>query len=431
MTPVITRTLSADHITPVRAYAALRSHAKERSSFLIEAAPFGAGGGRYSVLGYRARREAMYPGGGGLLRLLADDLKSEEVAESFAARMSQGLYGFISYDFVHALHKVEPWANEGEHARMLRDATVVVFDHAAQTLTIAGASPGALNRCEWEMTHGPEMRALAFPDRGHMPEGLDIPQSDAAFAEKVRKALRFLAASEQERLILARTFRAPERGADMLDIYRALKLLSPSRHHFFFEFGASPMAEAFCVVGASSELVARVKDGQVLWNADGEIKEQDLQVALREAGYEDLHGISLLRSVFPIKQVVGSRVPRITEIIRRLETAPRRIWGGAVGFACPGGDYEFVLARTAIVQRHGYVEVLGATDILRDTDAESSALKTVEDARSALAAIRAGQDAAAQREEEAEKKRIREAEAAAKAAEAVAAVKEGEEPPKS
>lgn len=369
----------------------------------------------------------MYPGGGSLLGLLADDLKSDEVADSFAARMSQGLYGFITYDYVHALHKVEPWANEGEHARMMREATVVVFDHAEQTLTIAGPGPAAVNRCEWEMTHGPSMPGLPIPSRDHLPEGLDIPQSDAAFAEKVRKALRFLAASEQERLILARTFRAPERGADTLDAYRALKLLSPSRWHFFFEFGASPMAEGFCIAGASSDIVARVKDGQVTFDADGEMREQDLQIALNESGLGDKPGIALLRSIFPVKRIVGSRVPRITEIIRRIETSPRRIWGGAVGFACPGGDYEFMLARTAIVLRAGYFEVLGAADIVQNTDAESTAQATMEDARAALVAIRLAQDMARRREEAEERKRQREAElAAAKEAEAtLAKEKEG------
>lgn len=418
MSSVITRTLSADHITPVRAYAALRSHAKDRSSFLIEAAPFGAGGGRYSVAGYRARREAMYPGGGTLIGLLTDDLKSEELPDSFAARMSQALAGFISYDFVHALHRIEPWADEGEHARMMRDATVVVFDHAAQTLTIAGSSKGAVNRCEWEMTHGPEVLGLPVPDRTLMPEGLDVPQSDAAFAEKVRKALRFLAGSEQDRLVMARTFRAPQRDADMLDVYRALKLLSPSRHHFFFEFGASPMAEGFCVAGASSDLIARLKDGLVTWSEDGEMKEQPLDVALREAGHEEETGVAMLRSAFPAKQIVGNRAPRVLEIIRRLETAPRRLWGGGIGFACPGGEYEFVLARTTIVLRNGYFEVLGAADVASDIEPESSAVKTIEDARAALASIRTAQDAAVKREEEAAKKRAKEEEAAAaKAAE--------------
>lgn len=44
---IVTRTLAADHVTPVRAYAALRSHAAGRSSFLFESVHPGERWGRY------------------------------------------------------------------------------------------------------------------------------------------------------------------------------------------------------------------------------------------------------------------------------------------------------------------------------------------------------------------------------------------------
>ena len=36
MSTIFTRTLAADHLTPVQAYAALKSHAPQQSSFLFE-----------------------------------------------------------------------------------------------------------------------------------------------------------------------------------------------------------------------------------------------------------------------------------------------------------------------------------------------------------------------------------------------------------
>ena len=51
VSPIVTRTLAADHVTPVRAYAALRSHAPSLSSFLLESVHPGERWGRYSIIG--------------------------------------------------------------------------------------------------------------------------------------------------------------------------------------------------------------------------------------------------------------------------------------------------------------------------------------------------------------------------------------------
>src|SRR5690349_23796551 len=56
MKPVSTQTLVADRLTPVAAYAALR-RADAGPSFLLESVVSGERWGRYSILGYRPRRE--------------------------------------------------------------------------------------------------------------------------------------------------------------------------------------------------------------------------------------------------------------------------------------------------------------------------------------------------------------------------------------
>ena len=54
---VATLTLVADTITPVRAYASLRSAAGNAASFLLESVTAGERWGRYSILGYCPKRE--------------------------------------------------------------------------------------------------------------------------------------------------------------------------------------------------------------------------------------------------------------------------------------------------------------------------------------------------------------------------------------
>src|SRR5271170_4706678 len=54
---VATLTFVADTMTPVRAYAALRRAAGDAASFLLESVVGGERVGRYSILGYRPKRE--------------------------------------------------------------------------------------------------------------------------------------------------------------------------------------------------------------------------------------------------------------------------------------------------------------------------------------------------------------------------------------
>ena len=56
---VCTRTLVADGLTPVAAYATLRQADPERASFLFESVVAGDRWGRYSILGYRPRYDAI------------------------------------------------------------------------------------------------------------------------------------------------------------------------------------------------------------------------------------------------------------------------------------------------------------------------------------------------------------------------------------
>lgn len=387
VTTPVTRSFAADHITPVRAYAALRSHVKERSSFLLEAGPAAAGGGRFSILGYRVRTEALYPGGGNALDLLEQDLVSGEPYATFAEALSQALIGYIAYDVVHAMNGIDPWPDETDVARLMRDATVAVFDHAKQTVTIAGRTKGAVERCAWEMTHGPELPALAVPEEGARPEHLDAFVNDATYAMKARRALAYIEKGEASNVMLARGFRSPLRGADPFDVYRALRVLQPAMRHFFLEFGEMPIAEGISILGSADEVLATGPSR-----------------------------VDVLREKFPAASVIGEPRKRATEIIRELEVSSRRAWGGLVGYAIPGGDFELNVARVTVIARRGFFEVTGAAEVAKGTAPEDAEQATWTDARGAFAAIRAAHDVAKAREAAEEAKRAKE-EAAAKAKE--------------
>jgi len=132
VSPVVTRTLAADHVTPVRAYAALRSHAQDRSSFLLESVHPGERWGRYSIIGSSARTEARYgTGHEALAEITADiqgltppdpvsgtafadtetlaSLPAAELAAGFVEALKTGLLaGGALWERVRAVEAVDP-----------------------------------------------------------------------------------------------------------------------------------------------------------------------------------------------------------------------------------------------------------------------------------------------------------------------------------
>jgi len=452
VTELITRTLSADHLTPVRAYAALRAQSPGRSSFLLESVVPGERWGRYSIAGYRARSEAVYPAGGDALALIGQDLAGLEGGTGIAERFARALVGYVAYDAVHPIHRVEPWPNEGELARLMRDATVVVFDNLEQTLTIGAATKNTVDRCAWEMTHGPELAPVAPPDRAAVPENLDVSMDDATYAKRVSRVKDYIAAGDAFQVVLARTFTSPIGDADPFDVYRALRVLSPSPYLYFLDFAETPMAERLMIAGASPETMVRIEHGRMTLRpiagtrrrgaSDEEDralaaelladpKERAEHVMLIDLARNDLgrvcapgsitlaenmaveryshvmHIVSevsgtprpdasagdLVRAAFPAGTLTGAPKVRATQIIRELETAPRGIYGGAIGYLGGDGTIDLAIAIRTVVARRGSFEVTAGAGIVEASVPELEAEETRNKAGAALAAIRAAQDA--------------------------------------
>jgi anthranilate synthase component 1 len=467
--PIVTRTLAADHVTPVRAYAALRSHTRRQSSFLFESVHPGERWGRYSIIGYRARSEMMWRVGHDVLGGLGADIAGLEVpapvppspfadTENLAARLTQALVGFVAYDAVHEAHKVAPWPGSDTLARVLRGATVVVFDNLRQTLTIAGESLGEVNRCEWEMMNGPELFPLTAPDAQAAPLAVDVSVDDATFKARVARAKEYIAAGDVFQVVLARTFSAPARGADPFDVYRALRVLSPSPYLYFLDYAEMDFAPGLTIAGASPETFVRLNGGKMTLRPIAgtrprgatpaedtalaaellaDPKERAEHVMLIDLARNDVGRVSdpgsvaltanmvveryshvmhivsevtgtpradvtpgdVVRSAFPAGTLSGAPKVRAMQIIRELEEDARGVYGGAVGYVMPDGDLDFAIAIRTVIFRDGRFEVSAGAGIVEGSVPQLEAEETRNKARAALAAIRAAQDAVHERAE--------------------------------
>src|SRR5690606_5495110 len=270
MAPLYTRTLVVDGVTPVGVYRVLREQA-ERGSFLLESVVPGERWGRYSILGYRPRAEVILRperGRDPFARLAELAPGGEASSEDVAARFARAHVGLIAYDIVHYATKVDPWPElEREQrpiARLVSDATVIVFDNVTHTATIAAHDPADLERAEHDILRSAALPAFSPPDPRALPAEVDVNVSDAEYGRIVERAKEFIRAGDAFQIVPARTFSTPAGAADPFDVYRALRVLSPAPYMYLFELPASEGVPRIAIAGASPETLVRVQDNRIV-----------------------------------------------------------------------------------------------------------------------------------------------------------------------
>jgi anthranilate synthase component I len=289
-----THTLVGDGLTPVRAYAALRAADPDGASFLLESVVGGERWGRYSILGYRPRWEALLDRQGWSLRPGSGDPSGASVPKlsfaegdpietaatlfrrpppgdpSMAARFAASHVGYLAWDIVHRIEKVPPGndATWTKHfvplAHFLGGAVVVVFDALAQTVTIAAESEADVTRALADLEHAPRLGAIRVPDRHLLPNDVSIDVDDAAFVERVLRAKEYIAAGDAFQIVLARTFSVPRAGRDPFDVYRAMRLVNPSPYMYFVDLPPAPGTTGrLRIAGASPETMVKLQGGMM------------------------------------------------------------------------------------------------------------------------------------------------------------------------
>ena len=280
---IATRTLVADNLTPVGAYAALRQADPARASFLFESVVGGDRWGRFSILGYRPRYEAILGADGWTLRgdahvsleAAGDPLAAAEplfrasdargTVANPAAKLARAHFGFLAWDLVHAIEKVPAWPageTNGPLARFVGGATLVVFDALAQTVTIAAEREEDVDRAHADLTTPATLRRIALPDRTRIPADVVVDVDDATYEANVRRAQEYIAAGDAFQIVLARRFRVPRGGREPFDVYRAMRVINPSPYMYFLDFPPAPGESTRTQnLGASPETMVRLEEG--------------------------------------------------------------------------------------------------------------------------------------------------------------------------
>lgn len=448
---IFRRSLVVDGITPVGAYAALRLAAGD-GSFLLESVVAGERWGRYSILGYRPRKSITLfgePGVDPFERLNDLAPTGADEGQDVAERFARAHVGLIPYDIVHYSTKVDAWPGPPRVvARLLSESTVIVFDNLTHTASIAAHSAEDLERAVADLTRVPALAPLPPPDPNGIPEDIQVDTSDAEYGLKVERVKEYIRAGDAFQVVPARTFSSAAAGADPLDVYRAMRVLSPAPYMYMLELPERDNAEAVAVIGASPETLVRVEGRQITLRPiagtrpRGATPEQDdalaeemladpkevsehvmlIDLARNDVGRvskagsvevpvrmtveryshvmhitsevvgqlaDNLGPWDVLRATFPAGTLSGAPKVRAMQIIRELEARPRFAYGGAVGYATRGTDLDFAIAIRTVVMRRGRFEVTAGAGLVADSVPQLEAEETRNKARAALAAIAA------------------------------------------
>jgi anthranilate synthase component 1 len=457
MKPIYTQILVADRLTPVGAYAALRRAAPDTPSFLLESVVAGERWGRYTILGYRPRREVrldapstgqVFSAGDPFAELARQIHVGEPAERDVAARFARAHIGYLAYDLVHFASKVDRFPVHEPLARLVSDATVVVFDNLRQTMTIASDDPGEVERARRDLEHVAGLRPLPTPDPSALPDGVDFAIDDTTYEANAERAKEYIRAGDVFQLQLGRSMITSAAGTDPFDVYRALRVLSPSPYMYFVDFPDRPGMPGMQIAGASPETLVRVEDEVVtvrplagtrrrgrtpaedaelaseLLSDPKEIAEHVMLIDLArndvgrvaEVGSvrvpirlqverfshvmhivsevcgkvrQDLGPWDVVRAAFPAGTLTGTPKVRAMQIIRELEQRPRGLYGGAVGWIGPSRDLDLAIAIRTVICRAGQFEITAAAGIVEGSVPALEAKETRNKARAALSAIRA------------------------------------------
>lgn len=372
MEEITTRTLDLQGMSPARAYAALRAKAPDRTSFLLEMTEPDEGGEQRSVIGFLAKRESAYPAAVdalGAVGAVAAEMPPVHERAEVAAGCLHDVLSVILFDAVLAAHGLAPWPDLSFVGREIREATSIVIDHVAGTITIAATNANVVERVARVLAAAPELAELP-PATGAKLESFFEQPPEAAFTKQLGKAGRRLSLGSLSELSFGRRFSAPPRGADMFDVLRALREASPGRYVFFVENARSPMFPAYAVAGvARSALRLHASSGAAA-----------ISKALIEA--------------FPIEKLCGAPAKDALSAWRDIAATGVGVRGSAIVRTRPGGVVEVLRSHVMVTFEEDQLHAHGVAKVIEGRDARAHTAAAAEDVLAELSAICRAHDAA-------------------------------------
>ncbi|HEX2765304.1 MAG TPA: anthranilate synthase component I family protein [Candidatus Limnocylindria bacterium] len=463
LAPVQSLELAADTLSPIA--AALRLG--PRCAFLLESVEEGARYGRYSLVGVHGRtlevrgdRATLHDDGRTEQHDAPDPLealrrvlphRSPAVGDP-AFTLASGV-GYVAYEAAARWERVpvpEPDPLGLPEAVFHLPSVVIVFDHLEQVARVS-----TLRDAHAEERIAGVVEALATPAAaeaparvvGGRPPAERDPAARARYEAGVARLVEEIHAGEMLQCVLARRFEVPTERSP-LEIYRSLRRINPSPYLFYVDL--APAAPGAAVVGASPELLVRVRGDEVVTRpiagtrpraedpADDALLEEDLRADPKELAehamlvdlarndvgrvatpasvevtslraveryrhvmhlVSEVHGhlrpeldaFDAVRATFPAGTLSGAPKVRAMEAIAELEGERRGPYGGAIGYFSPH-DVECAITIRSAVVHDGRATVHAGAGVVADSLPFREAAEVESKAASMLAAVSEGSD---------------------------------------
>ncbi|MEO5621379.1 MAG: anthranilate synthase component I [Cypionkella sp.] len=468
--------LAADLDTPVSLM--LKLGEARSDTFLLESVTGGEVRGRYQIIGMkpdliwqclgaqsRINRTARFdpqaftalPGHPlDTLRALIAESRIE-LPEGMPA-VAAGLFGYLGYDMIRLvehLPNVNPDPLGLPDAVLMRPSVVAVLDGVKGEVTVvapAWASSGLNARAAYAQAAERVMDALRDLDRAPAaqrdlgdagPVGEMVSNfTHEGYKAAVEKAKGYIRAGDIFQVVPSQRWKQRFELAPFA-LYRSLRRTNPSPFMFFFNFGG------FQVIGASPEILVRLRDGEVTvrpiagTRKRGATPEEDKaleldllsdqkelaeHLMLLDLGRNDVGRVAKVGTVKPTEQFIieryshvmhivsnvvgeiaegedalsallaglpagtvsGAPKVRAMEIIDELEPEKRGVYGGGVGYFACNGEMDFCIALRTAVLKDEQLYIQAGGGVVYDSDPEAEYQETV---NKSFALRRAAEDA--------------------------------------
>ena len=456
--------LAADLDTPVSLY--LKLIGNRRDSFMLESVTGGEVRGRYSIVGTkpdlvwqcqgtqsRINRQARFDDAAFVeldghpldtLRALLAESRID-MPEGLPA-VASGLFGYLGYDMIRLvehLPDVNPDVLGVPDAMLMRPSIIAVLDGVKGEVTVvspAWAASGLSARAAYAQAAERVMDAVRDLEReatgAGRALGLEAQVGEArsnftkdGYKAAVEKAKEYIRAGDIFQVVPSQRW-AQDFPLPPFALYRSLRRMNPSPFMVYFDLGA------FHIVGASPEILVRLRGGEVTirpiagTRKRGETPDEDKaleadlladqkelaeHLMLLDLGRNDVGRVARIGTVRPtekfiieryshvmhiVSNVVGeiaegqdalsallaglpagtvSGAPKVRamEIIDELEPEKRGIYGGGVGYFAANGEMDFCIALRTAVIKDGVLYTQAGGGVVYDSDPEAEYQETV------------------------------------------------------
>jgi anthranilate synthase component 1 len=444
-------------------------------SFMLESVTGGEVRGRYSVVGLkpdviwdcrgeesRINRQARFDTdafepleGHPLATLRALIAESRIEMPAGIPAIAAGLFGYLGYDMIRLvehLPEVKPDPIGVPDAVLMRPTVVAVLDGVKGEVTVcspAWAGSGLSARAAYAQAAERVMDAVRDLERAPAGETRSLGDAAAvgplrsnftpeAYRAAVEKAKDYIRAGDIFQVVPSQRWTA-DFTLPPFALYRSLRRTNPSPFLTFFNFGA------FHIVGASPEILVRLRGGEVTvrpiagTRPRGRTPEEDRaleadlladrkelaeHLMLLDLGRNDVGRVAKLGTVHPTEQFIieryshvmhivsnvvgeiredqdalsallaglpagtvsGAPKVRAMEIIDELEPEKRGIYGGGVGYFAANGEMDMCIALRTAVVKDGRLYIQAGGGVVYDSDPEAEFQETVNKSRALKAA---------------------------------------------